>query len=166
MNVHHRKRRNPGEMGLGRVSGIAINAVFVIAGALGSKLLAQMVLGANNVGAVGYAANAIAGGVLWFLAEKVMRNKDAANGIIAGTAVQIILRLINDYTPFGSYVSQLGMGDYQAQNFVNPQVLVDPFNRAEIQIPAGWGAPPAVTMPASVGVSGLENLYGGKSGLY
>lgn len=146
---------------MGRIGGIAINAVFVIAGALGSKLLAQMVLGANNVGAVGYAANAIAGGVLWFLAEKVMHNKDAANGIIAGTAVQIILRLINDYTPFGSYVSQLGMGDYQAQAFVTPQTLVDPFNSARISIPAGWGAPPALSMPAAVGVSGVENLYNG-----
>ena len=168
--THHRRRRvmhrrNPGVGGMGRIGGIAINAVFVIAGALGSKLLAQMVLGANNTGAIGYAANAIAGGVLWFLAEKVMHNKDAANGIIAGTAVQIILRLINDYTPFGSYVSQLGMGDYQAQAFVTPQVLVDPFNSARIQIPAGWA--PAVAMPAAVGVSGVENLYNGSgSSLY
>lgn len=162
----NRGRRNPGELGMGRVSGIAINAVFVIAGAIGSKLLTQMVLGSNNTGVVGYAANAIAGGVLWFLAEKVMRNKDAANGIIAGTAVQIILRLINDYTPFGSYVSNLGMGDYQAQAFVTPQSLVDPYNSARISIPAGWGAPPAVVMPAAVGVSGLENTYGGGNQLY
>lgn len=152
---------------MGRISSIAINAVFVIVGAVGSKLLAQMVLGANNTGVVGYAANAIAGGAMWFVAEKVMHNKDAANGIIAGTAVEIILRLINDYTPFGSYVSGLGMGDYQAQAWLSPQVLVDPYKNATIQFPQGM-LPAAVAMPAAVGVtsSGVGDLYGGKSGLY
>lgn len=179
--MHHRRRntgrrrmnyrsRNPGE-GMGRISSIAINAVFVIVGAVGSKLLAQMVLGSNNTGVVGYAANAIAGGAMWFVAEKVMHNKDAANGIIAGTAVEIILRLINDYTPFGSYVSGLGLGDYQAQAWLTPQVLVDPYKNAQIQWPGGLLAavtpPPAATMPAAVGVSaGMGDLYGGRSGLY
>lgn len=176
--VHHRRhrrrsnparrfhrRRNPSSIsGLG---GLAINAVFVIAGALGSKLLTQMVLGANNTGVVGYAGNAISGGVLWFLAEKVMKNRSAAHGIIAGTAVQIVLRLINDFTPFGQYVANLGMGDYQAQAFVTPQVLVDPYNSAALRIPQGWGAPPpAVSMPAHVGMGGLERLYSGSGDLY
>ena len=167
------------------------NAVFVIVGALGSKLGAQAVLGTNNVGVVGYAGNAATGAVLWFLAEKVMKNRNAANGIIAGTLVQIILRIINDYTPFGSYVANLGMGDYQMQSFVTPQVLVDPMRNANIQIPAGWGggggsppmsatagpaqmrriaaapttAPAAAAAvagtPAPAGVSGAGNLYGG-----
>jgi hypothetical protein len=182
MNRHHyhrrrnsgrrmNRRRNPGA-GMGRISSIAINAVFVIVGAVGSKLLAQMVLGSNNTGVVGYAANAIAGGAMWFVAEKVMHNQDAANGIIAGTAVEIILRLINDYTPFGSYVSGLGMGDYQAQAWLTPQVLVNPYANAEIQWPQGLLSavtpPPSVTMPASAGIApaGMGDLYGGKSGLY
>jgi len=180
--VHHRRRgtmrrmnrgrrRNPGMLGTGRISSIAINAVFVIVGAVGSKLLAQMVLGTNNTGVVGYAANAIAGGAMWFVAEKVMHNTDAANGIIAGTAVEIILRLINDYTPFGSYVAGLGMGDYQAQAWLTPQVLVDPYKNANIQWPQGLLSavtpPPAAVMPASVGIaSGMGDLYGGKSSLY
>jgi hypothetical protein len=92
---------------------------------------------------------------LWFLTEKVMHNRAAAAGVIAGTAVQIILRIINDYTPFGSYVAQLGMGDYQMQSFVTPQVLVDPWNSAEIAIPDGWGAaPPPMLSPASSAGSG------------
>lgn len=159
--MHRRHRRNPGGAGMGRISDIAINAVFVIAGALGSKLLTQMVLGSNNTGLIGYAGNAVAGGLLWFLVEKVMKNKNAANGIIAGTAVQIILRLINDYTPFGQYVSNLGMGDYQAQAFVTPQVLVDPYTNAQIQIPPGWA--PVIQAPAKAGVG---DLYGGRGGLY
>jgi hypothetical protein len=149
---------------MGRVSDIAINAVFVIAGALGSKLLTQMVLGSNNVGAVGYAGNAVAGGILWFLAEKIIKNRNAANGVIAGTAVQIILRLLNDYTPFGQYLALSGVGDYQAQQFASPQVLVDPYNSAQIS-PPNW-FPPAVAMPAAVGVKGVGELYGGRSELY
>ena len=170
---HHHKtkhyRRNPGASSIGH---LVTNAVFVIAGALGSKLGAQMVLGSNNVGLIGYAGNAASGAVLWFLAEKVLKNRTAAEGILAGTAVQIVLRLINDYTPFGQYVSNLGMGDYQMQSFVTPQVLVSPLRNAQISIPPGWApqiaAPaPAQTMPAAVGVaskptggSGVGNMYG------
>jgi hypothetical protein len=172
---------------MGEIGPMFTNAVFVIVGALGSKLGAQAVLGTNNVGVVGYAGNAAAGGILWFLAEKVMKNRNAANGIIAGTLVQIILRVINDYTPFGSYVANLGMGDYQMQSFVTPQILVDPWRNADIRIPQGWGAAappmsasagprqlragapaaaPAASAPASTS-SGMGGLYGGSmTGLY
>ena len=169
---------------LGDIGPMFTNAVFVIVGALGSKLGAQAVLGTNNVGIVGYGANAAAGGIMWFLAEKVMKNRAAANGIIAGTLVQILLRVINDYTPFGSYVANLGMGDYQMQSFVTPQILVDPWRNADIRIPSGWGASapmsasagprqmgggtraalPAASSPAAApaaGSSGVGNLYGG-----
>lgn len=174
---HARGRRNPGEFSATGIGNIVTNAIFVIAGALGSKLLTQMVLGANNVGLIGYAGNAVVGGIMWFATEKIMKNKVASAGIIAGTAVQIILRLINDYTPFGQYVSQLGMGDYQAQSFVTPQVLVDPYNSAQIRIPGAW-LPPAPPPPtktvssssASAGVApaatGVGDLYGGRSSLY
>lgn len=159
----YHRRRNPD--GMGRITDIAINATFVIVGALGSKYLTQMVLGSNNVGLIGYAGNAIAGGILWFVAERFMRNKQAANGIVSGTAVQIILRLINDYTPFGQYLSNLGMGDYQAQAFATPQVLVDPYNNATISPPAWF--PAVAAAPAAVAASsGVGDLYGGRSSLY
>jgi len=155
-------RRNPG---MGRITDIAINATFVIVGALGSKLLTQMVLGSNNVGLIGYAGNAVAGGILWWIAETFLKNKEAANGIVSGTAVQIILRLINDYTPFGQYVSSLGMGDYQAQAFVTPQVLVDPYNNAQIAIPGAW-QPQMIAAPVAATGTGVGDLYGGRSDLY
>jgi hypothetical protein len=149
----YKRRHNVG--GVGGLGPLVTNAVFVIVGALGSKLAAQAILGTNNTGLIGYAANGAAGVALWFLTEKVMHNRAAAAGVIAGTAVQIILRIINDYTPFGSYVAQLGMGDYQMQSFVTPQVLVDPWNSAEIAIPDGWGAaPPPMLSPASSAGSG------------
>jgi hypothetical protein len=172
-----RYKPNAGTFGGAGIGSIVTNAVFVIAGALGSKLITQMVLGANNTGLIGYAGNAITGGLMWFVTEKVMHNKTASAGVIAGTAVQIILRLINDYTPFGQYVSQLGMGDYQAQSFVTPQVLVDPYNSAQIRIPGAWlppALPPAPKTVSSSSVSagvvpaaaGMGDLYGGRSALY
>ena len=186
--VHHRgrtNRRNPARMhhhrpyrrnpGMGSLTGIITNAVFVVVGALGSKLGAQMVLGSNNVGLIGYAGNLAIGAGLWLLTEKVMKNKEASSGVIAGTFVQVILRVINDYTPFGSYVSGLGMGDYQMQSFVTPQTLVDPYNSAQIQIPGGWAPqiaapPPSKTMAAAAGVpsSGMGDVYGStySKGLY
>lgn len=165
-----RYKRNSGRMG-GGLGSTVTNAVFVIVGALGSKLGAQAVLGTNNVGLLGYAGNAAAGGLLWFLAEKVMRNPAASAGVLAGTIVQIVLRILNDYTPFGGYLAQLGMGDYQMQSFVTPQVLVDPMRSAEIQQPPGWGAPmmlpPAPSTPAAAnggGGHGAPPSSGGGSG--
>lgn len=153
-------RRNPGTGSIGEV---ITTSTFVLVGALGSKLGAQLVLGANNTGVVGYAGNLAVGGVLWFLTDKVMKNKNAASGVIAGTVAQLILRLINDYTPFGSYVSQLGMGDYQMQSYVTPQILTDPTNNSNILIPNGWGAPAALPAPAATMSRGKG---GGMSGTY
>lgn len=159
-----RRRRNPG--GMGSLTGVITNAVFVLVGALGSKLGAQLILGSNNTSWVGYAGNAAVGIGLWFLTEHVMKNKEASSGVIAGTFVEIILRIINDMTPFGQYVSGLGMGDYQMQSFVTPQVLVDPYNSAQIAIPPGWAPTTVVAAPAGnssggmVPSSGMGAMYG------
>jgi hypothetical protein len=151
MKMNRRRRRNPS--GMGSLTGIVTNAVFVLVGALGSKLGAQLILGSNNTSWVGYAGNAAVGVGLWFLTEHVMKNKEASSGVIAGTVVEIILRIINDMTPFGQYTSSLGMGDYQMQSFVTPQVLVDPYNSAQIAIPPGW-APTTVVAPPAAAASG------------
>jgi hypothetical protein len=153
----NRRRRNPG--GMGSLTGIVTNAVFVIVGALGSKLGAQLILGSNNVGWVGYLGNAAVGLGLWFLTEHVMKNKEASSGVIAGTVVEVLLRIINDMTPFGQYVSGLGMGDYQMQSFVTPQVLVDPYNNAQIQLPNGW-APQTIVQAPAAPASGMGYMYG------
>lgn len=132
----YKRRRNPGTATIGEV---VTTSTFVLVGALGSKLGAQLVLGTNNTGVVGYAGNLAVGAALWFVADKVMKNKTAASGVIAGTVAQLILRLLNDYTPIGSYLGSLGMGDYQAQSYVTPQILVDPTRSADLLIPNGWG---------------------------
>lgn len=147
----YKRHHNP--TGMGGLGPLVTNAAFVIVGALGSKLGAQMILGDKNTGVLGYAGNAGVGVALWFLTEKVMKNRAASSGVIAGTLVQIILRILNDYTPFGSYVAQLGMGDYQMQSFVTPQILVDPWHSAEIAVPDGWGAAPPPMLPAAAQAS-------------
>lgn len=175
MKHHHRRHHhNPG--GVQELTGYVTNAVFVVVGALGSKLGAQALLGTNNTGVVGYAGNAAVGAALWMLARHVMKNQQAASGVIAGTLVEILLRVINDMTPFGQYVSQLGMGDYQMQSFVTPQVLVDPYNSAQIMLPNGWApqlpppAPPAAPGGHAAGAPGMGAFYGntydGRSDLY
>jgi len=166
---HHHVRHNIGGGRMRGVSDLVINGVFVIAGALGSKLIAQMVLGANNTGIMGYGVSLLAGTALWFATDKLLKNPAASAGVISGTIVQIIIRLLNDYTPFGTYVASLGMGDYQAQAFLTPQILVDPYKNSTIKFPAALmppapsAPPPSKTMPASVGVSGFDPLYGGRS---
>jgi hypothetical protein len=155
-----RSHRNPD----GGVTALLYSSVFVIIGALGSKLATQAVLQAKNTGVFGYAGNAAATFLLSFVAHKFMRNPAAARAIATGGAVQIVLRLISDYTPLGQYTSQLGVGDYMASNFVTPQRYVDALNSAQVELPPGWA--PTVVMPAPAH-AGVAALYGGASaGLY
>lgn len=167
-------KKNSGDS-MTSVTGLATIGLGTVGGALGSKLLTQMALGTKNEGVLGYAGNAVVGAGLWWATLKVSKNRTLSNAILGGTAAQIVLRLINDYTPFGMYVANLGMGDYQAQAFVTPQVLVDPYNRAEIQIPGAWLPPPALPAPAppmaahaamAGGSAGMGSLYSGASNLY
>lgn len=169
-HVTKRHHHNPGGL-TGRVGNLGVTAAFAIAGSFISKAGAQMILGANNVGMAGYAGNAAVGAGLWFVVEKFLKSPRGADGVAIGTLIQIILRAINDYTPFGTYVANLGMGDYQMQSFVTPQILVDPLNSADVQIPGGWAPvmlPPPPAVPAA-GKAGVGSLYGGGSfggGLY
>ena len=174
MNHRRTYRRNTGRRnpGTGTIGEVITTSTFVIVGALGSKLGAQLVLGSNNTGVVGYRlSNLAVGSVLWFLADKVvMTNNTAASGIIAGTVAQLILRLINDYTPFGQYLQSAGMGDYQMQSYVTPQILTDPTNNSNILIPNGWGgqsALPAAAAPmASRSKSGMGAASYDDGGLF
>ncbi len=146
---------------MGNLTGLVTSAVYTIAGAVGSKYLTQMVLTTSNTGIMGYVGNIVAAFALGFAAKMVPPLRNAAPAIIAGGFVQLVLRLINDYTPYGSYVSQLGMGDascaglgvYQPQNFLTPQRLVDGINSSVIQTYGG-------------GLAGCDDLYSNNGGLY
>lgn len=170
MMMVHKKKPTIHKKNTGGSKGVAnalLGAVVVVASAVASKVGAQMVLGAKNTGVMGYAGNVLAGGALYFAAKSVTRNEMVLNSIMSGTAVQVVLRGINDYTPLGEFVKDLGMGDYQVQSYVTPQILKAPHESAAIRVPDGWGRGEVVMMPAASAVapaSGMGALYGGKGG--
>ena len=152
----HRKNPSVGDLG-----GLVSSAVFVIAGAVGSKYLTQMALNTSNTGPMGYFGNLVAAFALSWGVKSFMKNEKAAAAVLSGGIVQVVLRLINDYTPFGSYVANIGMGDtgcagmnaYMPQNFLTPQRLTDGMHSAQLQTFGG-------------GLSGCSNLYSTSGGLY
>lgn len=171
--VTHRRRRNPGGVSL---PNLFTDGLMVIGGLVGSRLLTQMMLGANNVGVWGYAANAAAGAALAAVAHMASKSPRVTNGIIVGTAAGIVARLFQDYTPFGSYLTQAGFGDYAGggghgvglyleSNAVLPQRYVDAVNSAQVAIPAGW-APTTVVQSAGAGMGSAYDGYAGSSSSY
>lgn len=139
----HNRRRNPSAGGMSVKQGMMF-AVGAGVGFFGSKLLTQAVMGASNTGATGYLGNAVATAGLAVTAHmfRGVLGKNAGLAVLSGGILQLLARILTDQTPFGQFTSALGVGDYQMQNFVTPQRLVDPLNSAQIEIPTGWGAAP------------------------
>ena len=151
----HRRRGNAGSsMGFG---GLLMNALWTVGGGVATSVVTQMVLGASNQGVMGYLGNAATAFGLSFIASKLMKQPQIGKAILAGGALQITLRAINDYTPYGSLTAKLGMGDYMVSNWVTPQRYVDPLHSAQVQIPPGWA--PQIAAPAGAGMNGVTN-YG------
>jgi len=144
-----------------------MDTVWLVAGAVGTQMLTQMVLGSNNAGLVGYAGNGVAGFALSFVASKLMKQPKIGRAIFKGAILQIVLRAIRDYTPLGQYTSNLGMGDYIASNWVNPQIYADANNSAMVVPPNGWGTGVAA-VPQGKGVSGYPYVadYTDSTGQY
>lgn len=140
----HNRRRNPSSAGGMSVKQGMMFAVGAGVGFFGSKLLTQAVMGASNTGATGYLGNAVATAGLAVTAHmfRGVLGKNAGLAVLSGGILQLLARILTDQTPFGQFTSALGVGDYQMQNFVTPQRLVDPLNSAQIEIPTGWGAAP------------------------
>jgi hypothetical protein len=166
---HNRRnfRRNQG----GAFSHDIMQAIAAFGGYFGSKLLTQVAMGSANTGLTGDFGNAIATAVMAIAAGVFPPTKKLATMIVAGGAIQIVARILSDNTAFGTLTSQLGVGDYQMQNFVTPQRLTDPLNSAAIEIPSGWGAAPAVVVSSNAppgaahGTSGYSSQGMGR-GLY
>ena len=151
-NPGHRRRTRPNP-GIGDITGLVTSAVFTIAGAVGTKYITQMVLSTSNTGVMGYFGNLVSAFLLSWGVKAFMKNDTAAAAVLAGGFVQVVLRLIADYTPFGQYTANLGMGDYLAQGFSTPQRIAYKTHSANLM--------PVV----SGGLSGCGGLYG-CSGLY
>jgi len=122
----YRRRKNP--EGVSGVGGIVVKAAWAGAGAVGTRLLTQLALGANNTGVLGYLANgAVAFGLGWGV-SKFTKDQSAAQMVVIGGFVGILLRAIQDFTPFGTAVTSAlsgmgGLGDigvYGATTFFVP----------------------------------------------
>jgi len=155
-NTGHRRRGSRRNPGMGNLTGLVSSAVFVVAGAVGAKYLTQMVLQDKNTGVMGYLGNLVSAFLLSWGVKAFLHNPAAATSVLSGGIVQVVLRLIADYTPFGQYTASLGMGDYLAQNFVTPQRL-GPYNPHSAAL--------ATNNLITSGLSGCNSLYGG-NGLY
>jgi hypothetical protein len=151
--THHRRRhhnrRNPSSRGMGM--SLKQGIMFTVGagvGYFGSKALTQAVMGSNNTGVSGYLGNALTTAGLAVAAHmfRGVLGPSAGIAVASGGLLQLVARIISDNTPLGSTLQSLGLGDYQVQNFVTPQRLVDPLNSAQIEIPSGWGAPPPVAI--------------------
>ena len=149
-NVGRRRnsaRRNPG---IGDLTGLVTSAVFTIAGAVGTKYATQAILQSNNTGVMGYVGNLIAAFALSWATKAFMKNTNAAAAVLSGGIVALVLRLIADYTPFGQYTANLGMGDYLVQNFTVPQRIAYRPHSAQLMSPGG-------------GMGSCNGLYTGSS---
>jgi hypothetical protein len=177
MNARRNYRRNA-VMSVHGVTGILERGTYVAAGAVLSRWLTQMVLGASNTGFMGYIGNAVAGGVVSFGADALRRG--AGEYVLYGTAAGIVMRFLQDQTPLGKYFNlsgvDSGMGAIIPSNLPMPSIYTG--QNAMVRVPGGWGAPPVAAVPASaagqvVKTGGMgapvgRGLYstGGGRGLY
>ena len=105
---------------------------------------------------MGYAANAVATAIMTFGANMVPATRKYASMVAVGGAVQIMLRIVNDYTPYGQYLSLSGLGDYQVANFPTPSWYPNGLKSANPSNPwpAAQIAAPAAVNSSGAGMSG------------
>lgn len=121
--VSHRRRSNPGMGSIGSPKTWVMGGAGVLAGFVGSAAIPQMLLNTGNTGATGYAATAAAAIGLGFLSHMLLPRMPAVTaGVVAGGFANLIRKIISDQTPFGSYLSNTGMGDYMVANWGPPRM--------------------------------------------
>ena len=152
------KKRNPG----GESTGSLIQtSLFGAGGAVLSRMIPQWVLGGSNAGMVGYAANVVAGLTLAWAGRKFI-SRAAGNAALAGAGIALVLRLVQDWTPWGGTFNLQGVGD-PGMGILMPSSYVDPAlftgNGAQRRIPPAWQPPPAAPVVAK-GMAGIPSTYG------
>jgi len=161
-NVRSRHQRNPG----GRVTGYLVSGAAVVAGAVGPKAATQMVLGDSNTGAMGYLGNGVATGLLGWGAHMLFRDKTISQMVIAGGIAQILVRFMTNSTPYGSYLSNAGVGDYMMNwNYTAPQRVMPGYPPTQLAVAPGWGPAPAA-LPAPGGKTAVVTHSTGVGALY
>lgn len=158
-NPYSRRRHNP--VG-GKTTNLVMQAVAGAAGAVGSRLIPQLVLGGSNTGMIGYGANIITGLALSWGARKFV-GKEAGHATLIGVGIALVLRLVQDFTPYGPQVSLSGIGDLGVilpSGFVDPALFTGQGAQRVVPGPlrAALAPPPAApqTTPASAPGGGLK----------
>lgn len=149
-----RRKANPSLRG---GTGIVTKGLWAMGGLILSRLVPQFFLGAKNTGVVGYGSNlavAIGGG---YLAKSITKSSDAGNMFVIGGIGGLVLRAVQDFTPFGQAVnsSLQGLGDigvYGATTFFVPLAEAPGSDRGAVDLPAAVMRPAAAAAPAGMGV--------------
>jgi hypothetical protein len=154
-NPFRRRRhsRNPlfGGVSMANVVELGVGAA---GGVIGAGYLSQMVLGANNVGPVGYLGDAIATLAIAYVAQKFLGRQELAKGVLAGGFGAIIKRFWDDNVS-GTSTSMSGLGNrsfaglgyYTNRNFPLPSSTYQP-GMATPSLPVTAGAAPQVVIPS------------------
>jgi hypothetical protein len=143
----HARRSNPG------IAGFSTNELLKLAlgagaGVVGSKYLAQAVLGSSNTGYMGYAGQAVATLALAWGAHKFV-GKDAATGVVAGGLGALALRIFQEQisqTQIPAAAAPVsGLGD---PDMASLGVGLREYRGASINVPATFGPGMALAPPA------------------
>ncbi len=159
----HRRRRQSNPGALGSPMDWIQGGAGVVAGAVGSRALPQLLLGASNTGSMGYVANAAAALGLGFLTHMAFpRNRVLVASVIAGGFGGLIARIAADKTPFGAQLSLSGLGDwglglYQKSNFPYPPRLQGGRPGTPASSMFTWGDGSQGMVPATVRTGGTDS---------
>lgn len=135
----HSRRSNPGSIGSPKTW--VMGGAGALAGFVGSAAVPQLLLGSGNTGVTGYAVTAGAAIGLGLLSHFLLPRMPAVTfGVIAGGFGNLMRRVISDQTPFGSYVSGTGMGDYMVANWGPPRMNNGLFSAMAEAPGTAWGA--------------------------
>ena len=156
--AHRRHHRNPGMGSIGSPKTWVMGGAGALAGFVGSAAIPQMILGSGNTGMAGYAATAAAAVGLGLLSHFLLPRQMAVTaGVVAGGFGNLLRRIISDQTPFGSYVSNTGMGDYMVANWGPPR-MSSGLTSAMAEAPGTAWSGANFTMSSGVGVQDLADI--------
>lgn len=153
----HSRRSNPG------IAGFSTNELLKLAagaagGVVGSKFLAQAVLGSSNTGYMGYVGQAVATLALAWGTHKFSGDKNLSTGIVAGGFGALALRIFQEQVsqtsiaPAVASVSGLGDPDMAALG-----VGVGEYRGGSLPMPGLFSAPMA---PAAIVARGASRGRG------
>jgi hypothetical protein len=133
---HH--RRNPADLAGFNAKQLLKLAGGATVGVVGSKYLAQTILGGSNAGTMGALAQGIATVALGWVTAKL--DKEVATGVIAGGLGVTLWSLIQQYTGTGGNMS--GLGDPEMARFLGD------FKPGSMAVPAMFSSPAPLPTPS------------------